>query len=96
MPLMLPADFKNIASDDRHPWFRPEAHDPNLVIFLDGEPCLDMDIVEASETNGFVKILKKGRDGNYLRNPRHPDKLDTVRLKGKVQFFIRKENPNVS
>jgi hypothetical protein len=95
MPLMLPADFKDISSDPKHPYFRPEAYNPNLVIFLNGEPTIGLDIVVASETIGYIKVLRK-EHGNYVMSERHPDRLAMTVVKGHVQIFIRKEDDNVS
>jgi Fe-S cluster assembly ATPase SufC len=91
MPLMLPADFKDVSADPKHPYFRPEALSPNLVIFLNGEPTSGLDIVVASETNGYLKVLRKVH-GEYVISPRHKDRLDTTIIKGKVQIFMRKDD----
>lgn len=64
----------------------------SLVIFVNGEE-ITQPVTVADEINGYVKFIKIGTQGEVEFDDL--DRLRTIRRKGKVEIFIKKDGQRV-
>lgn len=96
MPLYLPAGIRQIAADQKHPWYHPEIDLNNdLAVFVDGDLIDPMQhpMTVVDEINGFVKYITVGTQGEITFDSL--DRIRTTRRKGRVEIFMKKGTANV-
>ncbi len=89
----VPADFRQVAIWESHPWYHPGEY----AVLVDGQ--LIEEVVIADAINGYAKRLfhDPANPGNYAtvtKGAKHNKRetFATFRVKGEVQIFKKVEN----